>query len=297
VLETSRVQRVGSTSEREVDVRVISTSAVQLGELVARGAFRADLYYRLRQLEVAMPPLRERVEDIAALVRHFLKELARQTGEEPQVSAAAMAILLNHSWPGNCRELRNTIRSAALMAGHGTILPGHLPHSLQPTARVEQLPQHSALRTVEHEHILQTLDRVGWQPESRRTDPRHRSGHPGAQATQPHRREAKDLSAGGPQRMVHPPCSQRFVAEESWIGRPPFDRRDPDDVVRIVERARRPRPWTTHRSRREPVVAGATGQHRGTYTESSRRTTLGETAIEPRSCSGSDSWRSPRCAR
>jgi DNA-binding NtrC family response regulator len=162
VLETHYVQRVGSATERDIDVRVISSSAVDLGELVTRGAFRADLYYRLRQLEVVMPPLRERPEDIPGLARHFLAELATQTDHVSQLAPAAMDQLMLHTWPGNCRELRNAVRSAALLAGDGPILPGHLPRSLQqarPGDTGALAP--SALRSVERDHILQTLERAG----------------------------------------------------------------------------------------------------------------------------------------
>src|SRR5439155_24112178 len=86
---------------------------------VAAGAFRADLYYRLRQLEVELPPLRERQGDIAILVRRFLDDIGRETGVAPRVDPAAMSRLLGHSWPGNLRELRNVVRAAAVMAGVG----------------------------------------------------------------------------------------------------------------------------------------------------------------------------------
>jgi DNA-binding NtrC family response regulator len=162
VLESSRVQRVGGTGEREVNVRVLASSATALGELVAQGGFRADLFYRLRQLEVTLPPLRERPEDIPALVRQFLAELAAQADPPCAVGRAAMELLLAHSWPGNCRELRSTLRSAALMAGGGPILPGHLPRGLRCGAKAApRTGAPSTLRSVEQEHIREIVERVG----------------------------------------------------------------------------------------------------------------------------------------
>lgn len=162
VLESSRVQRVGSTSERSVNVRVLAASAVELAPLVQLGAFRADLYYRLKQLEVVLPPLRERTEDIPILARHFLEELVGPSRRTPEIGGATMSLLLRHSWPGNCRELRNAVRSAALLAGDGPILPGHLPRGL-PVAEGSDATRESPseLRAVEQQHIRDTLKRAG----------------------------------------------------------------------------------------------------------------------------------------
>lgn len=161
VLETSSVQRVGSGADRPVDVRVLAASARDLSELVARDAFRADLYYRLCQLEVVMPTLRDRVEDIPSLARHFLAELPDQAETRRDISPAAMELLTASSWPGNCRELRNAMRSAALLAGKGPILPGHLPralHAASPQAAASGTP--NELRRVEREHILEVLEKA-----------------------------------------------------------------------------------------------------------------------------------------
>ena len=160
VLETGAVQRVGSATERPVNVRVLAASAVDPGELVARGTFRADLYYRFRQLEVVLPPLRHRREDIPLLTHHFLGELARQ-GCATQISPAAMESMLAFPWPGNCRELRNAVRSAALMAGGGLLLPGHLPKALKGVRPVASEGPSASLRDAERDHILQTLERAG----------------------------------------------------------------------------------------------------------------------------------------
>jgi len=160
ILESGRIQRIGSALERPVNARVIAASAADPGELVARGAFRADLYYRLRQLEIQIPPLRERCEDIPRLTRHFLDEISAQMGTALQVSPAAMSLLAEHAWPGNCRELRNAVRSAALIARGGTILPGHLPRALKHELAAPGAGP-GALRRFERDHILEALERTG----------------------------------------------------------------------------------------------------------------------------------------
>ena len=132
-LECLRVQRVGATADREIDVRVVAASTIDPAGLVARGAFRADLYYRLRQLEVVMPPLRERMDDLPPLVAHVLAECSREQGRTYRLSAAAEALLVAHAWPGNVRELRHALRGAATLAETGAIQPQHLPRALRET--------------------------------------------------------------------------------------------------------------------------------------------------------------------
>jgi two-component system NtrC family response regulator len=162
VLEGGRIQRVGSSIERTVDVRIVAASAVDLGELAAAGRFRADLYYRLRQLEVTMPPLRDHMEDVPALARHFLLEGTREPGAPPRLSPATLDLLVRYRWPGNCRELRNAMRSAAVLAGAAAIQPGHLPcailRAVQETAAAHPT---STLLAAECAHIRETLEQVG----------------------------------------------------------------------------------------------------------------------------------------
>jgi two-component system NtrC family response regulator len=162
VLEGGRVQRVGSSAERAVDVRIVAASAFDLGEMVAAGRFRADLYYRLRQLEVTMPPLRDHMEDVPVLARHFLAELPRGSDPAPRLAPATVDHLMRHPWPGNCRELRNALRCAALLAGTDAIQPGHLPRALLRAAG-EMAPAAvpATLLAAEREHIRQTLEQVG----------------------------------------------------------------------------------------------------------------------------------------
>lgn len=109
VLETGRFQRLGSNRERQVKVRVLSATNADLPALIARDGFREDLFYRLNAIELKLPALAERPDDILPLARHFLPEGKR-------LSDAAQQRLLRHAWPGNVRELRNTVQRAALLA-------------------------------------------------------------------------------------------------------------------------------------------------------------------------------------
>jgi len=117
VLQTGEVQRVGSSQVRFVNVRVISATNANLHQAIAAGQFREDLFYRLNTVEIRLPPLRDRVEDIEPLARHFLARYAARYGRrfdgfEPD----ARQVLLAHSWPGNVRELAHAVERAVLMA-------------------------------------------------------------------------------------------------------------------------------------------------------------------------------------
>jgi DNA-binding NtrC family response regulator len=119
VLETGRFQRLGSNRERQVKVRVISATNADLPALIRNGQFREDLFYRLNAIELQLPPLAERSDDILPLARHFLP-----AGK--QLAADAERALLAHRWPGNVRELRNTIQRASLLAKTPTLAAADL---------------------------------------------------------------------------------------------------------------------------------------------------------------------------
>jgi DNA-binding NtrC family response regulator len=117
VVESREIQRVGSSKVRKVNVRVLSATNVNLGEAVARGDFREDLLYRLNTVEIRLPPLRERLEDIPLLANHFLvQHVARYERHIEGFSSAAMAALIAHPWPGNVRELQHAVERAVLMS-------------------------------------------------------------------------------------------------------------------------------------------------------------------------------------
>jgi DNA-binding NtrC family response regulator len=117
VLETGEIQRVGSSKVRKVDVRVLSATNANLGDLVAQGEFREDLLYRLNTVEIQLPPLRDRREDVPLLAKHFLELSARHYGRELEgFSDAALDALMRHPWPGNVRELQHAVERSVLMA-------------------------------------------------------------------------------------------------------------------------------------------------------------------------------------
>ena len=122
VLETSEFERVGSSKTRKVNVRIISATNAELKKEVEAGHFRRDLLFRLNTIEIHLPPLRERREDIAPLARHFLwQQLQRYRKNIEGFDAAAMQAMLKYEWPGNVRELEHTIERAVLMANGTTI--------------------------------------------------------------------------------------------------------------------------------------------------------------------------------
>jgi DNA-binding NtrC family response regulator len=124
VTQDGRFQRVGANKEISTNVRILAATNRELEEEVEKGRFREDLYYRLNVVELHIPPLRERREDILPLANHFIGEF---TKGRARLSAGVTEILEQYSWPGNVRELRNAMERAALLARAELILPEHLP--------------------------------------------------------------------------------------------------------------------------------------------------------------------------
>jgi len=117
VLQTGEFQRVGSSATRSADVRVLSATNIDIARQVASGEFRADLLYRLNTVEIRLPPLRDRREDIPPLARHFLERKSAHYGKKPEgFEPDAMRALLDYGWPGNVRELEHTVERAVLLA-------------------------------------------------------------------------------------------------------------------------------------------------------------------------------------
>jgi transcriptional regulator with PAS, ATPase and Fis domain len=126
VLQEREFVRLGGTRPVRANVRVIAATNRSLSDAVAQGHFRADLYYRLNVVDIHLPPLRERREDIPALVSGFLREFAHTAGRTVEITPAAMNALLRHDWPGNVRELRNVIERATILCEHEAIHPEDL---------------------------------------------------------------------------------------------------------------------------------------------------------------------------
>jgi DNA-binding NtrC family response regulator len=159
VLQTGDVERVGSSKARHVDVRVVSATNANLQQEVGEGRFREDLLFRLNTIEIHLPPLRERREDVPALGMHFLRRHAKRYRKHlTGFDAAAMQLLLAHAWPGNIRELDHAIERAVLLATADQIRPSDLglrPASTGGPPRLEDLP----LEDVEKMLIQKALSR------------------------------------------------------------------------------------------------------------------------------------------
>ena len=159
VLQDGSFERVGSTSTIKVDVRLISATNRDLARAVAEGLFREDLYYRLNVFPVAVPPLRERCEDIPLLAWEFVKELSESMGKPIEhIAEDAMAALLAYRWPGNVRELRNVIERAMILARGSTLFVALGP---APTPAAAKAPT-ASLEASERAHILGVLEQTSW---------------------------------------------------------------------------------------------------------------------------------------
>jgi two-component system response regulator PilR (NtrC family) len=169
-IQEKRVRKVGAPQEDPVDVRIISATHQNLGELVAAGRFRQDLFYRLNVIELRMPPLRECREDVPAIAQSILERLARQNGVTvPRVDADALEALVAYDFPGNVRELENILERALALSGHEEIRVEDLQLAPEPRTRepveeggaaAESLPEY--LDQVERKAILEALGKTGF---------------------------------------------------------------------------------------------------------------------------------------
>ena len=132
VLQEEEVRPVGSTEDIKVDLRVIAATVANLEELVAKGKFREDLFYRLNIFPIIVPPLRERPEDIPVLADHFIKATnERHTKNIKGIKSRAMSLLMDHSWPGNIRELENVIERASVLCDSDKISQENIPENVR----------------------------------------------------------------------------------------------------------------------------------------------------------------------
>ncbi|MDL1891285.1 sigma-54-dependent Fis family transcriptional regulator [Sphingobacteriales bacterium CHB3] len=136
VLESREVMRVGGTTPIPIDVRLITATKVDLKELVNRGVFRSDLYYRINVVPLVIPPLRERKDDIPPIIHHFLQRYAPD--KQINVAGDALRTLVDYSWPGNIRELRNVVQRMALFAD-GEIQLKDLPPEVREDAPLDMI--------------------------------------------------------------------------------------------------------------------------------------------------------------
>lgn len=164
VLQNQEVRRVGSPVPRTVNVRVIAATNRNLKTQIAKGAFREDLYYRLSMVEIALPPLADRKEDLPLLQRFLVSKFAAQYGKEIHgITRRAQARLARHSWPGNVREVENVIGNACMMVEGSLIDIDDLPEPLNRQAgpALESENGMLTLAQVQQRHVLEVLQRVG----------------------------------------------------------------------------------------------------------------------------------------
>ncbi len=152
---------VGATKAVPVDVRIIAATNRNLEELIKRGEFRSDLYHRLNVIAMALPPLRERKEDIPLLAQHFLHRLEKEGGEPPELSEEAEEALLRYEWPGNVRELENALERAAVLTAGTVIGASSLPQQVveppAPTLMNDGAPANPTLEVIERAYIQWVL--------------------------------------------------------------------------------------------------------------------------------------------
>ena len=161
VLEEKKIIRVGGNVEIPVDFRLIAATNRNLEAMVAEGRFREDLYYRLNVFSIAIPPLRERREDIAPLAKSFLGRFARAMNKPViSISHDAMALLTAYDWPGNVRELQNALERAVLVCRGRQATPEDLPFHVNGSKG--STPPGKSLADVEKQHVRRVLDDSGW---------------------------------------------------------------------------------------------------------------------------------------
>jgi DNA-binding NtrC family response regulator len=178
-IETNSFYRVGAVRKVQVNVRVVAATNRDIAEVTGDGRFRADLLYRINSFQINLPPLRERPEDVEPLAQHLLKQLAGTN--PPEMSPETLAALKSYAWPGNVRQLRNTLERAVLLANDHRITTAELPPEIVSPAAVFRSASTSAghdaagalgsaqtpgvtppLREMERQQILAALEETGW---------------------------------------------------------------------------------------------------------------------------------------
>jgi DNA-binding NtrC family response regulator len=152
VLQERQVTPVGDSRSRSLDVRIIAATNVDLEQMVHQGQFRRDLYYRLEVLPLHLPALRERIEDIPLLARHFLDAANRRLGSSTSIAEDAMALIKLYPWPGNVREMENLVERLVILNRSGTITAAELP------ARVRDVPTTTAVAAAADQLTRGTID-------------------------------------------------------------------------------------------------------------------------------------------
>jgi DNA-binding NtrC family response regulator len=165
VLQERTVRRLGDEREVAVDFRLISSTNRETAQMIREGTLRNDLFFRLSTVRIKVPPLRERLDDLAVLSETFLLRLARKYKKRMRgISPATFSVLMGYNWPGNVRELESVIEHAVLFAKGDYLMPDDLPDHLQTSPKSNfrcVIPPHLTKEDIEREAIAQTLERTG----------------------------------------------------------------------------------------------------------------------------------------
>ena len=162
VLQERSIERLGSPKPIAVDVRIIAATNRSLEQAVRDGTLRPDLYYRLNVFPIVVPPLRERREDIPALIGDLVEELSAAVDKRfDSVAKASVNRLMSYDWPGNVRELRNVLERA-MIVGNGPVLTVAPPVSAGPPPAARPEAAAGDLQAVERQHVLRVLEQTGW---------------------------------------------------------------------------------------------------------------------------------------
>ena len=163
VLQEKVYEPLGGIQSVKTDVRILAATHQDLKAMIAQDSFRQDLYYRINVIEINIPPLRERMEDVPYLVKKFVADLAREQGKDVQgLSAKAMARLMAHDYPGNIRELHNIIEHGFVLCPGGLIQAEHLPAYLDQTPTLQPRETNLDPEQLERERILAALANNQW---------------------------------------------------------------------------------------------------------------------------------------
>jgi len=162
VLQNMEFERVGDSTPTKVNVRIIAATNKDLSAKVKTGEFREDLFYRLNVIEIGLPPLRDRLEDVPFLVDHFLKKFNKKLNKDiSSVSADVIKTFMDYPWPGNIRELEHTLEHAFIVCYRDIITVDHLPRSLRDFTEAKS-EHNREQKKDESMSILWALEKAGW---------------------------------------------------------------------------------------------------------------------------------------
>ncbi len=163
VIQEKEFERLGSTKVIEIDVKFIAASNKDLEELISKGEFRQDLFYRLNVFPVKLPPLRERRDDIPLLLDHFLKMHSRDRNlQAKSFSQDAIKILMKYDWPGNIRELENLVERLSTLCKKPIIHLKDIPMFTMTKTEIKDMPLKKAVKTFEKQYVGAVLESVNW---------------------------------------------------------------------------------------------------------------------------------------